>query len=262
MVYYMEAGTAYYIDIAFWDMYEAGTITYDITYIASEYKMFRRASQGYFTYDTDATGEAMYHTIAGGIDVILKDDGYYYEDLGKDANGKQIYGSMIYCDFIGVTSLFSNPIATVDGNGNVVKNPENATNVIKGLIDMGGFDFSKTEDDLYILAYLNQHNGDVAATDAYLREMWGEEYDAYAQLYQLEDVYEGIYHGAGEDLSEEMRGYYSQIINTPGEKQGCVPVTERLAEILQMLMDKYTFANVENSWIKLCYYYDNLGPEA
>ena len=126
---------------------------------------------------------------------------------------------------------------------------------------MGGFDFSKTEDDLYVLAYLDKHNGDVEATDAYLREMWGEEYDEYAKLYQLEDVYEGIYHGTGEDLTEEMRGYYKDIINQPGEKQGCVVVTQRLAEILQMLMDKYTFENVENSWTKLCYYYEYLGPE-
>jgi len=34
--------------------------------------------------------------------------------------------------------------------------------------------------------------------------------------------------------------------------------TERLAEILQMLMDKYTFEDVDNSWLKLCYYYDDI----
>jgi ethanolamine transporter len=33
-----------------------------------------------------------------------------------------------------------------------------------------------------------------------------------------------------------------------------------LAQLLQMLMDKFTFAGVENSWTKLCYYYDHLGP--
>ena len=37
-------------------------------------------------------------------------------------------------------------------------------------------------------------------------------------------------------------------------------VTERLAELLQMVMDKYTFQNVDHSWTKLCYYYDYLGP--
>ena len=100
------------------------------------------------------------------------------------------------------------------------------------------------------------------ATDAYLRELWGEDYDTYAEAYQLEDVYDGRYHGTGPDLTEEMRGYLDDIITTGSvERQGCVVVTERLAEILQMLMDKYTFENVDHSWTKLCYYYDYLGPE-
>jgi peroxiredoxin len=261
MLFYMEAGESYYIDIAFWDMYEVGYIQYDIEYVGATYELFRTCAPGFFTYDTNATGDAMYYLITGGIDVVLGTDGKYYEDKGLDANGNQIYGSLIYCDFIGMTSLFSNPIASVDANGKAVADIGDRTDVIKGLIDMGGFDFSKTEDDLYVLAYLEKHNGDVEATDAYLREMWGEEYDQYAELYLLEDVYEGIYHGAGEDLTEEMRAYYKDIINLPGEKQGCVVVTERLAEILQMLMDKYTFKNVEDAWTKMCYYYQYLGPE-
>ena len=70
MVFYMEAGEPYYIDIAFWDPYEVGYIYYDIEYMAPTYELFRLASPGYFTYDTNATGDAMYHLIAGGIDVI------------------------------------------------------------------------------------------------------------------------------------------------------------------------------------------------
>ena len=27
-----------------------------------------------------------------------------------------------------------------------------------------------------------------------------------------------------------------------------------------MLMEKYTFENVDDSWTKMCYYYQNLGP--
>ena len=37
-------------------------------------------------------------------------------------------------------------------------------------------------------------------------------------------------------------------------------MTKELAEILQKLMDKYTFEDVDNSWLKICYYYDHLGP--
>ena len=265
MVFYMEAGKSYYIDIAFWDYYGTGYIYYDIEYIGSSYQLFRLCSPGYFTYDTNATGDAMYYLIAGGTDVVLGEDGIYYEDLGLDANGNQKYGSKIYCDFTGITALFSNPIASVPAyneDGTVMKDENGETVMVSGMIDMGGFDFSKTEDDLYILAYMKTHDNDPEATDAYLRELWGEDYDTYAEIYQLEDVYEGRYHGTGEDLTEEMRGYLDDIITTGGqEKQGCVVVTERLGEILQMLMDKYTFKDVEHSWTKLCYFYDYLGPE-
>ena len=265
MLYYMEAGKSYYIDIAGWDMYEVLTVYYDIEYVAPTYDVFRLCSPGYFTYDTNATGDAMYYLIAGGVDVILGEDGIYYEDLGLDKNGNQKYGSKIYCDFTGVTNLFSSPIAIVpsyDENGKKIYDANGNAVMISGMIDLGGFDFSKTEDDLYILSFLKKFDYDTEATDAYLREQWGESYDAYAEEYQLEDVFAGRYHGTGEDLTEEMKTYLDDIITSGSEEcRGCVVVTERLGEILQMLMDKYTFKNVDHSWTKLCYYYDHLGPQ-
>lgn len=243
MVMYMEAGKPYYIDIAFWDIYEAGIITYDIEYIAAEYEHFRLASQGYFTYDSDATGDAMYHTIAGGIDVVLGEDGIYYEDLG---DGKR--GSKLYADFTGLTAIFDTPIATVGD--------------VKGMIDKGAFDFSKNEEDMYVLSYLEKNGGDEEATIAELEELWGADYETYAEIYKVNEVLDGEYHGEGEDLTEEMKTYLDDIIKSgPKERIGCVVVTERLAELLQILMDKYTFQGVDHSWTKLCYYYDYLGPE-
>ncbi len=266
MVLYMEAGEKYYLDICFWDMYQAGTIYYDIEYLGSSYQLFRTCAPGYFTYDSDATGDAMYYLITAGIDVVLGDDGIYYEDWGLDANGKQRYGSPIYVDFVGTSGVFSTPVSTVpayDENGNVLKDENGNTKMINGMIDMGGFDFSKTEHDMYILSFLKKHDYDVEATDAELRELWGEEYDAYADIYLLEDVYEGKYHGTGPDLTEDIKPYLNKIIRgRSAELEGCVVVDERLAEILQYLMDKYTFENVEESWLKMCYYYQYLGPQA
>lgn len=242
MVFYMEAGKPYFIDIAFWDVYEAGMITYDIEYIAPEYKLFRLASQGYFTYDTDATGEAMYHTIAGGIDVVLGDDGIYYEDLG---GGKK--GSKLYADFTGLTAIFDTPIATVGD--------------VKGMIEKGAFDFSKNEYDMQVLGYLNKNGGDAEKAKEEMKKAWGDDYEYYFEEYKVDEVLAGKYHGAGGDLTEEIKTYLDDIITTGGEEvRGCVVVTERLAEILQLLMDKYTFENVDHSWTKLCYYYDYLGP--
>lgn len=231
MVYYMEAGKPYYINMAFWDVYATGYIYYDVEYIASSYKLFRLASPGYFTYDSDATGDVMYDIIAGGIDVELKNGKYYdTED-----------GSLIYADFTGSTNLFGNSIVE--------------------MIGMGGFDFSKSETDGEILAYLKQNGNDVAKTEEYLKKLWGDDYESNAELYQIEDIFAGRYHGDGEDLTDEITAYIKKADNSGSERDGCVEVDERLAEILQMLMDKYTFEDVENSWLKLCYYYDYLGPE-
>lgn len=271
MVFYMEAGKDYYIDIAFYDIYEVGYIYYDIEYIAPTLQHFRLASMGYFTYDSDATGDAMYHLISGGIDVVLGPDGYYYEDLG---NGKR--GSKLYADFVGITSLFSNPISTVnayDENGNLIRDENGNIVKIKGMIEMGGFDFSKSENDQYILGVMAEHNNDVEATRQYLKDFWGADYDANVQEYKLEEVFEGKYHGymldaegnqiPGVDLTDAISKYVSKMYNgTAKERVGCVEVDQELAEILQHLMDKYTFEGVEHSWDKLCYYYDYLGPEA
>ena len=248
MVYYMEAGKPYYIDIAFWDVYEVGYIYYDIEYLGATLDHFRLASPGYFTYDSDATGNEMYHVIAGGVKAVLGADGIYYVDLGKDANGKQIYGSKLYADFTGLTGIFSNPIMTNQG--------------VKGMIDMGGFDFSKTENDMFVISALEKNNNDQEATLKYLKDYWKEDYDAYYKEYQVEDVFAGRYHGAGKDYTEEIKKFASQIDKSANkERNGCVVVTKELAEILQKLMDKYTFENVDNAWTKLCYYYDHLGPQ-
>ena len=183
----------------------------------------------------------MYHVISGGIDVVLGSDGNYYEDLGKDANGKQKYGSLIYCDFTGTTGIFSSSIA-------------------ESLIAQGAFDFSKTENDSFIVHQLKKHNNDVEATKKYLKEYWGEDYDTYYEQYQCDDIFAGRFHGEGEDLTEEIKTYIAKMDKSGTEKDGCVVVTKRLAEILQLVMDKFTFEDVDNSWLKLCYYYDYVGP--
>ncbi len=241
MVYYMEAGTPYYINIAFRDLYEQGNVYYDIEFLGSTYDHFRSSSPGPFTFSTDESGTAMNYTIAPGIDVVLGDDGYYYHDLG---DGKK--GSKLYADFTGITGTINKPISTVDD--------------LKGLIDLGAFDFSKTEDDGFILRVLELNEGDQDKAKEYLKDYWGDEYDTNYKLYLVDEVFAGIYHGTGKDYTEVMRKYEKQIITSgASERRGCVVVNEELAEALQLLMDKYTFEGVETSWRKLCYYYDYMG---
>ena len=142
-----------------------------------------------------------------------------------------------------------------DANGNVV--------MVSGMIDLGGFDFTKNEEDLYVLAMMKKFDNDVERTRQYLKDMWGDEYDAQAANYQIEDVFAGKYHGKGQDLTNEIKTYVNKMLDESKnpERKGCVAVDQRLGEILQQLMDKYTFENVDHSWTKLCYYYDYLGPK-
>ena len=152
------------------------------------------------------------------------------------------------------TSIIWSRSLKKDEDGNVVK--------IKGMIELGGFDFSKTEYDLYVIGILNKFDGDQEKTINYLKSEWGEDYEAYAAEYKLDDVFAGKYHGVGGDKTAEIQTYISKMITSgPEVENGCVVVTEELAEILQLLMDKYTFEGVDQSWLKLCYYYDYLGPE-
>ncbi len=238
MVYYMEKGQEYYIDICFWDLYETGYIYYDIEYISESYDHFRLASPGYFTYETGTgtDGETMYYTIAGGVTPVLRNGKYYVAQEGGRYN-------LLYADFSGYTPIFTSM-------------------TLQQVIENGGFNFTRTEDDEVILQYLRENENDPDKTRAALKEEWGDSYDSFAKDYKLEEVLAGKYHGTGEDMTAQARAYVSKMITSSRnpERIGCVEVDAALAELLQKLMDKYTFKDVDHSWIKLCYYYDYMGP--
>ena len=236
MMIYLEAGKTYYIDIAYYDVYAAGTFTFTVEYVAETYQQLHLASPGYFTYTESTTGQ-MNQTIAGGIDVALGDDNYYHELL---ADGS--LGSIVYADFKFNTGLFSYSIAE--------------------MIEMDGFNFSYSETDEIVLAKLKALNNDVEACRAYFIEYWGESYAEWDAEYHLDEVFAGIYHGEGEDYTARMQAYLAKMITNPETPEliGCVAVDAELAAMLQVLMDKYTFPGVEHSWTKLCYYYKSIAP--
>ena len=251
MMVYLEAGKDYYIDIAYYDVYQEGTINFRVECLGGEgYYRFTLASPGYFTTHAEQYGGMGDWLIHGGIDVELGANGIWRE---KRTDGRE--GSILYADFTKTTPIFT-------------------THTIEQMIELGSFDFSRSEGDQYILTYLALNNNDVEKCDAYLRELWGDSYEDYAAIYQLEDVYAGIYHGEGQDYTDLARSYLSKVITEGYNAQlgetivsgdsriGCVVVTEELANLLQILMDKYTLTNgtpenpvsIENSWTKLCYY--------
>ena len=114
-------------------------------------------------------------------------------------------------------------------------------------------DFSKSEGDHY-----------AEMTDDQLRLLWGEEFEGNYEFFKIAEARAGIYHGDGEDHTETVREYFANIYDSedegiPSVLYGTVAVNEELGEILQALMDKYTFKDVENSWVKLCYYFEYIG---
>ena len=64
----------------------------------------------------------------------------------------------------------------------------------------------------------------------------------------------------GIDYTSIVNKYINnQMIIDDGETFGTIPVDQTLMLILQGLMDKYTFPGVNNSWLKLCYYFHHYG---
>ena len=246
MIGYFEAGVEYYIDIAYYDVYGTGTFTFDLKYVGESFNKFEEASPGYFTYE-----EGIGDIIATGIDVKLCEDesdpryGYYCHLL---PNGE--LGSIVYADFHFTTNIFQ-------------------TESLESLIEKGRFNMGMTETDHEAYVYFkNYYEKDGINA---LKKLWGEEFDANWELYQMTDIINGIYHGTGPDYTEAMRAYLDKLEDgTDGtgseiiypERQGCVPVDRELATMLQAIMDKFTFADVDHSWTKLCYYYNTLEAPA
>lgn len=267
MTYYMEAGKPYYISINFADPNELGLIYYDIEYLGSKYSRFAACSSGPFSAALTPDGEALGYVIAPGIDVVLGDDGIYYHDLG---NGKK--GSKIYLDMMNSTPAHSVPISSAGD--------------YRGLIDREFFDFRKTEMDLEVRHFLYRADNDqkkavelmakewvgldLTLTDEEIEKLSAEkkeerekkekEFNELYATYQVDDVFAGKYHGTGEDYSDVMRQLEAKIIRSGDSNlQGCVVVTEEIAEVLQMFMDYHTFKGVDTAWRRFCYYYDYLG---
>ena len=238
MVVYFEAGKDYYIDIAFYDVYQVGGFTFSVEFLGASYDHFTVCAPGYFTFpDGEIVDDGMSdlaEILSGGIKIAMGDDGYYHE-LRADGS----LGSIVYADFIGLTAVFSHSV--------------------EEMIGRGAFNFAVTESDQEILNYMALY-GD--GTREKLKEIWGEEFEELAEIYKLDEVLAGKTHGRGPDLTADITAYLDKKLPASEdhpELEGCVPVDARLAELLQTLMDKYTFAGVDYSWAKLCYYYQHLG---
>ncbi len=308
MVYYMEAGKTYYIDICFYDQDATGEIPYTIEYIAETYDLFRMASPVFFeATDTPDGGLDTGNLQGAGIPVMLGEDGFFYENIGtKDSPVK---GSKLYADFSGVSALLKRRFIDqpmYDSNGKPVLDADGNPRIEYGVISLGGFNFTWSENDQMVLQLIEEGYDTYEKLDEYLTEELGDIYTENKADYALEDVLNGIYHGVGVNRSEANQRYLRELLGRMGidvaqfeidetvdidgkahkviaigdmtdvvksymDKMiaddgtgrpdvGCVEVDQKLALCLQLLVDTYSFGQIEDSWLKLCYYYDHFGP--
>ena len=242
MVVYLEAGTPYYIDIAYEDIYCVGSFNFEIKYLSEKTEVFMLASPGFWTfYESEDGVTDTGHLIVGGIDVKLGDDGYYHE-LRADGT----LGSIVYADFSSPTNVFERTS---------IKEMAELTHSFNGAM---------SEDDQWVLDFIEIFEEDGLTYQEGFKIEWGDEYEQYMESLKVDEVAAGKYHGTGKDYTDVVKKYIDKMLPTSTatpELEGCVAVTAELAEALQALMDKFSF-QAENSWTKLCYYYQYVGPDA
>lgn len=94
-----------------------------------------------------------------------------------------------------------------------------------------------------------------------MRTLSERRFQYFWDYYKMEDVKAGIFHGMITNYTDIINNYVDEMDDTEGhaERQGCVLVTEELAEILLSLVDNQIFEDVQYGWLKFCYYYNILG---
>ena len=206
LVAFMEAGTEYYIDIAFYDVYATGTFTFDVKWVAENFGYFVQASPGPITYIESADG-GMGQLIAGGIDVDFKTvDGvdYAYQVIERDENGNVTkWGEKIYADFYYPTTLFP-------------------TQSIEVLLKANAFNYAITELDREALIILDGMrldtkfviinkwiNKGTVADEAAGEDKWNSEgFDAI-----VKDYYDGEFNGSySEDVKALVEINFDSVV--------------------------------------------------
>ena len=249
---YLEAGQEYLYRCCFEDMYLYDTINVAVKYVDEELEIFTIASPGSFTTSDDDM--SLENIISSNyIDVELGEDGYYHV---VDSKAKDDF---VYCDVIYVTSIMNYSLTEALG------------------APFYAFDFSKDEfgkqlyDENGYWLYTQYDENDVLQSyyicvdaegnyyyDLQIGDNDHTEENGYTYLKYTEEELESLENA---DFTEYVQAYIdaNKITDTESELYGCVKVDEAFARVLSLFMDKYTFADVEYSWVKLCYYFKYIG---
>jgi hypothetical protein len=248
---YLEEGELYLFRAGFYDINEYSAIEVEMSYVSSSKELLTIASPGFFTSSDDEMSDI----IAGNyVDVVLK-DGFYHV---KDSYASD---TLVYCDWKYLNNITGGYTLEMCASDR-----------------FNAFDFSKDEygqpirdeEGYYRVTEFDEQNNVVryyvcydAEGNDYLVEEIGEngytEENGYTYFRLTQEEIEAMNLA---DCTEYVRNYIQEnmITDENSELYGCVKVDEQFGKVLELLMDKYTFAGVEYSWAKLCYYYKYVGP--
>ena len=240
---YLEAGTTHLFRAAFWDVTEFSVISVSVEYVAPTLELLTLASPGFFTSSDDDMSDI----ISGNyIDVELKDG--YYQVVGSNAADKYVYCDVEYINSITGYSLlvclsekFNAFDFSKDEFGNKIYDED-------GYWRYSGYNEEEKLVSFYVCV-------DSEGQYQYVETLGvpGLTYKKYSQE-EIEAI-------GNADFTEYVKQYIAEnkVTDTTSELYGCVKVDEKFAKVLGLLMDKYTFPEVEYSWLKLCYYYKYVG---
>ncbi|MBO5712565.1 MAG: hypothetical protein J6R47_06965, partial [Acholeplasmatales bacterium] len=249
---YCEAGQEYFFRCAFDDPYLYDIINVSIQYISEELDIFTVASPGAFT--TGDEDMSLDNIISGNyVDVELRNDGYYHVKDSKAAE------DFIYCDVMYITNIMNySIIEALDPRLNAFDFSKDEFG--RPLYDENGYWLYTQYDDndelksyyICIDAEENLYYDLVIGQDDHTEE------NGFTYLRYTEEEIESMGKANFNDyVSEYIEA--NMITDTESELYGCVKVNEEFANVLSLFMDKYTFAGVEYSWAKLCYYFKHFG---
>lgn len=249
---YLEEGELYLFRAGFYDINEYSAIEVEMSYVSSSKELLTIASPGFFTSSDDEMSDI----IAGNyVDVVLK-DGFYHV---KDSYASD---TLVYCDWKYLNNITGGYTLEMCASDR-----------------FNAFDFSKDEygqpirdeDGYYRVTEFDEQNNVVryyvcydSLNDEYFytTEINLEEYPEEAGYTFIKLTDDDMKALGYYDYTEFVRAYVEEhmITDENSELYGCVKVNEEFANALSQLMDKYTFEDVDYSWVKLCYYYKYLGP--
>ncbi len=243
---YLEAGVTHLFRAAFWDVTEFSVISVAVEYVAPTLELLTVASPGFFTSSDDEMSDI----ISGNfIDVEIGQDGFYH------VTGSNSSDTFVYCDVEYVNNITGYSLLTCLSD------------------KFNAFDFSKDEFGNKIVdeegySRYSGYNEEGELVSFYVCVDSEGEYQ-YVEtlgvpgLTYVKYTQEEIEALGQADFTQYVENYIAanKVTDTSSELYGCVKVDEKFAVVLGLLMDKYTFPDVEYSWVKLCYYYKYVGPQ-